>query len=65
MHDHAAVDSMGEDDEERRDSESGSNGELLSPEESDMILTKFIDPNTTLEERKNLGELLLDGVRRE
>lgn len=54
-----------EDDEERGDSESENDGELLSSDECDMILAKFNDPNTTLEERQNLGELLFNGIRRE
>lgn len=63
--DQMAVDGMYQDDEERNDSGSEANSELLSADESHRILARFEDPSTTLEERKDLVDLLLDGARRE
>lgn len=63
--DQMAMDGMHSDDDERSDSGSESNSDLLTRDESSMILARLEDPSTTLEERKDLVELLLDGARRE
>ncbi|EIM80224.1 uncharacterized protein STEHIDRAFT_135501 [Stereum hirsutum FP-91666 SS1] len=55
--------SIYQDDEERSDSVSETGSELLSPDESHRILARLEDPSTTLEERKDLVDLLLDGAR--
>lgn len=57
--------SIYQDDEERSDSVSETGSELLSPDESHRILARLEDPSTTLEERKDLVDLLLDGARRQ
>lgn len=60
-----AVDGMHSEDDERSVSGSESNSDLPTRDDSSMILARLEDPSTTLEERKDLVELLLDGARRE
>lgn len=64
----AGIDRMEEDEneddeEERDDSDSESDSEELSTDEVYGIVTKIEDPRTTLDERKELGLLLLSGGR--
>ncbi|EIM79310.1 uncharacterized protein STEHIDRAFT_126542 [Stereum hirsutum FP-91666 SS1] len=64
----AGIDRMEEDEneddeEERNDSDSESDSEELSTDEVYGIVTKIEDPRTTLDERKELGLLLLSGGR--
>ncbi|EIM84642.1 uncharacterized protein STEHIDRAFT_169584 [Stereum hirsutum FP-91666 SS1] len=59
----ASNDKMEEDgqlqhDEDITDDESEGDGDLLSRGESDMIVAKLVDKNTTLKERQELGALL-------
>lgn len=58
-------DGIPEHDEEITDDESEGDGDLLSRGESDMIVAKLADKDTTLKERQELGALLFGWTQRE